>query len=83
MPIPASPFSHLTHEIMLNRTYYAKSAQIISWLGDHVGLGYSHRGPVPLDDYSQTVWHVYQLFGHTVIRFANSEDLVAFRLSWC
>jgi len=78
-----SPFKHLTHEIMLNRTYYSKSAQIFAWLLDHVGAGYAVDYTLPVKDYSQCVWFAYQLFGNTVIRFATPEDLMKFRLSWC
>ena len=78
-----SPFKHLTHEIRLDRTYYARSSQIFAWLLDHVGSGHAYEYTTPMTDYSQTLWHAYQLFGNTVIRFAHAEHLIIFQLSWC
>lgn len=64
-------------EITLDRSYYSRSQQLLTWLLTHVGPGhvYTHV------DHAQWAWN--QQFGTTWIRFKHEQHLVQFKLTWC
>jgi hypothetical protein len=51
-----------------------------TWLLDHVGPGFAFE-LVTLK--GEPMWMMDRMFGLVCIKFANPEDLVKFRLSWC
>lgn len=60
-------------EVKLDRSYYSQTAEIAKWLIDNIG---------PLSPQEICLWHIDQMFGHTVIRFAREEDAAEFCLVW-
>jgi hypothetical protein len=74
--------AHLPHEITLDRDYYGRNQEILTWLTQHLGPGLQMAyitGDIPQD---QAQWSMDLIFGHTFLRFKREEDLAQFTLTW-
>lgn len=78
-----SPHKYPTYEIKLDRSYYARSTDIVSWLMTHVGPGHAYELTNQYVHSDAAMWKWYQLFGYTHIEFKREEDWVQFKLTWC
>lgn len=73
----------MEYEIKLDRSYYAKSDELLQWLIRHVGPGDGYCKAYNSTPPGQDLWKWEQQFGHTWIKFKREEDSVQFQLTWC
>ena len=73
----------MEHKIRLDRSYYARSDELLLWLIKHVGPGLGYYQCYTSAPPDQALWKWFQLFGCTYIEFKREEDLLQFTITWC
>jgi hypothetical protein len=65
-------------EIMLDRSYYSRTDEIMNWCQRNLGQGGWQKSAAPME----WTWDIVQTFGYTTIRFRRDDDWALFMLTW-